>query len=185
MFNSSVISLGNMSLTNKVFLGGLPGDILADEVKEAFKEYGKIENVEILYDKETKKCRGFGFITFDSPEPAEKVLALQHFSIAGKLVEVKSANPKVDRNKMNNSGHNHGPPHMGGGSGMGPGGHPPAMPPGYPYPYPYPYPPGGPQQQRPSGGGGGGGESNFLVHPHRCHNWELISIIFIYHMHQF
>ena len=185
MFNSSVISLGNMSLTNKVFLGGLPGDILADEVKEAFKEYGKIENVEILYDKETKKCRGFGFITFDSPEPAEKVLALQHFSIAGKLVEVKSANPKVDRNKMNNSGHNHGPPHMGGGSGMGPGGHPPAMPPGYPYPYPYPYPPGGPQQQRPSGGGGGGGESYFLVNPHRCHNWELNSIIFIYHMHQF
>lgn len=143
------------NLTNKVFLGGLPGDILADEVKEAFKEYGKIENVEILYDKETKKCRGFGFITFDSPEPAEKVLALQHFSIAGKLVEVKSANPKVDRNKMgHNQGHGHGPPHMGGGSGMAPGGHPPAMPPGYPYPYPYPYPPpGGPQSQRPGGGG--------------------------------
>ena len=57
-----------------------------------------------MYDKETKKCRGFGFITFDSPGPAEKVLALQHFSIAGKLVEVKSANPKVDRNKMNNQG---------------------------------------------------------------------------------
>lgn len=141
------------NLTNKVFLGGLPGDILADEVKEAFKEYGKIENVEILYDKETKKCRGFGFITFDSPEPAEKVLALQHFSIAGKLVEVKSANPKVDRNKMNNHGHGgHGPPPMGGSSGMGPGSMPPSMPPGYPYPYPYPYPPPGGQQQRPDHG---------------------------------
>lgn len=123
-----------MSLQKKVFLGGLPGDILADEVKEAFKEYGKIENVEILYDKETQKCRGFGFITFDSPEPAEKVLALQHFSIAGKLVEVKSANPKVDRNNQNNNQGN---------SNNGPPAHPHQMPPGYPpYPYPYPYPSG-------------------------------------------
>ena len=147
-------------LSNKVFLGGLPGDILADEVKEAFKEYGKIENVEILYDKETKKCRGFGFITFDTPEPAEKVLALQHFSIAGKLVEVKSANPKVDRNKMGGSnGGGHGGPHGGppGGSGMPPMGAPPHMAPGYPYPYPYPYPP------PPQSGGGGGRPGMFSV----------------------
>ena len=47
-----------------------------------------------MYDHNTQRPRGFGFITYDSEEAVEKVLLKTFHELNGKMVEVKRAVPK-------------------------------------------------------------------------------------------
>mmetsp|Transcript_38871 Transcript_38871/g.61431 ORF Transcript_38871/g.61431 Transcript_38871/m.61431 type:complete len:507 (+) Transcript_38871:56-1576(+) len=46
---------------SRVFVGGLPEDIMDDELKEMFEEHGRVEAVQMLPAKTEKRC---GFVTF-------------------------------------------------------------------------------------------------------------------------
>ncbi|XP_024974907.1 heterogeneous nuclear ribonucleoprotein 1-like [Cynara cardunculus var. scolymus] len=50
-----------------------------------------MEDVVVMCDKETSRPRGFGFVTFESPETAEKVLKNRFYELKNKRVEVKKA----------------------------------------------------------------------------------------------
>lgn len=47
-----------------------------------------------MYDHNTGRPRGFGFVTYDSEEAVDKVLANTFHELSGKMVEVKRAVPK-------------------------------------------------------------------------------------------
>ncbi|KAA8519180.1 hypothetical protein F0562_013436 [Nyssa sinensis] len=51
-------------------------------------------DVVVMYDHNTQRPRGFGFITYDSEEAVEKVLLKTFHELNGKMVEVKRAVPK-------------------------------------------------------------------------------------------
>lgn len=44
--------------------------------KEYFEQFGPIEDVVVMYDQETKRPRGFGFITFESEEAVDRVFKI-------------------------------------------------------------------------------------------------------------
>nr|XP_042906883.1 heterogeneous nuclear ribonucleoprotein 27C isoform X2 [Parasteatoda tepidariorum] len=105
----------------KVFLGGLPPDITETDIRSAMARYGKVTQVSIMCDQETKKCRGFGFLSFDSEDSIDKACAERFVIINGKQVECKRAEPR-DNSRRNQqfggSSPNGGPP---GSYGGGPG----------------------------------------------------------------
>jgi RNA-binding protein Musashi len=47
-----------------------------------------------MYDHNTQRPRGFGFITYDSEDAVDRVLHKQFHELNGKMVEVKRAVPK-------------------------------------------------------------------------------------------
>jgi RNA-binding protein Musashi len=51
-----------------------------------FEKYGKVLTAEVMFNRETLKSRGFGFIVFEHEESAEKVCAEKEHIISGKLV---------------------------------------------------------------------------------------------------
>jgi RNA recognition motif-containing protein len=51
-----------------------------------FEKYGKVLTAEVMFNRETHKSRGFGFIVFEHEESAEKVCAEKEHIISGKLV---------------------------------------------------------------------------------------------------
>ena len=59
----------------KLFIGGLPKDATEDQLQEIFGQYGSIDNVAIVKDKETQEPRGFGFITFQDFDSVDRCLA--------------------------------------------------------------------------------------------------------------
>eukprot|EP00359_Climacostomum_virens_P001324 CAMPEP_0204899112 /NCGR_PEP_ID=MMETSP1397-20131031/1666_1 /ASSEMBLY_ACC=CAM_ASM_000891 /TAXON_ID=49980 /ORGANISM="Climacostomum Climacostomum virens, Strain Stock W-24" /LENGTH=159 /DNA_ID=CAMNT_0052067029 /DNA_START=372 /DNA_END=851 /DNA_ORIENTATION=+ len=81
--------------SKKMFVGGLPQDITEAEFKEFFGQYGEIEDSVVIYDRETGRARGFGFVTFARQESLDACISQpgKHI-IRGKWVEVKRATPK-------------------------------------------------------------------------------------------
>ncbi|XWS41737.1 hypothetical protein CRYUN_Cryun17cG0108500 [Craigia yunnanensis] len=85
--------------SRKIFVGGLPSTITLEEFKEYFASYGTITDAVVIYDKESHKFRGFGFVTYDSEEAAENVLRKNFHELNNKMVEVKRAKPKEKMKK--------------------------------------------------------------------------------------
>ncbi|XP_055937355.1 heterogeneous nuclear ribonucleoprotein 27C-like [Argiope bruennichi] len=110
----------------KVFLGGLPPDITETDIRNTLSKFGKVNQVTIMCDQETKKCRGFGFLSFELEDSIEQACAQRFVNINGKQVECKRAEPR-DNNLRRNPGQPYGPGNQNG--MMRPGGYGPA--PGY------------------------------------------------------
>ncbi|CAN0927212.1 Heterogeneous nuclear ribonucleoprotein 1 [Linum grandiflorum] len=88
-------SPGQGGRTRKIFVGGLASTVTESDFRNYFEQFGTIIDVVVMYDHNTQRPRGFGFITYDSEEAVDKVLLLKTFhELNGKMVEVKRAVPK-------------------------------------------------------------------------------------------
>ncbi|XP_022740174.1 heterogeneous nuclear ribonucleoprotein 1-like [Durio zibethinus] len=80
--------------TKKIFVGGLPPTLTEDGFRQYFEAYGHVTDVVIMYDQNTQRPRGFGFISFDAEDAVDRVLHKNFHDLNGKQVEVKRALPK-------------------------------------------------------------------------------------------
>ncbi|KAL1534089.1 heterogeneous nuclear ribonucleoprotein 1-like isoform X2 [Salvia divinorum] len=80
--------------TKKIFVGGLASTVTENDFKTYFDQFGTITDVVVMYDHNTQRPRGFGFITYDSEEAVDRVLHKTFHELNGKMVEVKRAVPK-------------------------------------------------------------------------------------------
>eukprot|EP00051_Salpingoeca_urceolata_P006727 m.88992 g.88992 ORF g.88992 m.88992 type:complete len:464 (-) comp14960_c2_seq1:1907-3298(-) len=81
--------------TKKIFVGGLPPEATEDQLKAFFEEKGPVEEVILMYDRDTRRPRGFGFVTFDHEDVVDKLCEIQFLTFLDKQVEVKRAEPKA------------------------------------------------------------------------------------------
>ncbi|CAM8908595.1 unnamed protein product [Rhodiola kirilowii] len=80
--------------TKKIFVGGLASTVTENDFKNYFDQFGTITDVVVMYDHNTQRPRGFGFITYESEDAVDKVLLKTFHELNGKMVEVKRAVPK-------------------------------------------------------------------------------------------
>ncbi|GMH05788.1 hypothetical protein Nepgr_007628 [Nepenthes gracilis] len=80
--------------TKKIFVGGLASTVTESDFKNYFDQFGTITDVVVMYDHNTQRPRGFGFITYDSEDAVDRVLHKTFHELNGKMVEVKRAVPK-------------------------------------------------------------------------------------------
>lgn len=85
----------------KLFVGGLPPDVTSEEFRLFFEQFGAILDSVVMFDRETKNSRGFGFVTFADPEVSKSLLkigsqeeGIGRLDMRGKTCEVKRAEPK-------------------------------------------------------------------------------------------
>ncbi|OWM70507.1 heterogeneous nuclear ribonucleoprotein 1-like [Punica granatum] len=86
--------VGGTIRTKKIFVGGLPSTLTEEEFRQYFETYGTVTDVVVMYDQNTQRPRGFGFISFESEDAVDRVLHKTFHDLSGKKVEVKRALPK-------------------------------------------------------------------------------------------
>ncbi|XAR56765.1 hypothetical protein NMG60_11037353 [Bertholletia excelsa] len=92
--SSSIQGSPGPGRTKKIFVGGLASTVTESDFKKYFDQFGTITDVVVMYDHNTQRPRGFGFITYDSEEAVERALHKTFHELNGKMVEVKRAVPK-------------------------------------------------------------------------------------------
>ncbi|XP_032939257.1 RNA-binding motif, single-stranded-interacting protein 2 isoform X1 [Catharus ustulatus] len=79
-----------LSKTNLYIRGLHPGTTDQDLVKLC-QPYGKIVSTKAILDKTTNKCKGYGFVDFDSPTAAQKaVTALKASGVQAQMAKVQT-----------------------------------------------------------------------------------------------
>jgi RNA recognition motif-containing protein len=95
----------------KLYVGNLTYDTTEDNLVELFGEYGTVTSAQIIYDRETNRSKGFGFVEMESGAD-EATEALNGQNYKGRNLTVNEARPREDRG-----------PRGGGGGGGGRGGY--------------------------------------------------------------
>ncbi|CAM6098142.1 unnamed protein product [Calypogeia fissa] len=69
----------------KLFVRGLAWETSSQALREAFEQYGEIEEGAVITDKASGKSRGFGFITFKHMDSAQRALKEPSKNIDGRI----------------------------------------------------------------------------------------------------
>ena len=81
-----------------IFVGNLNFNTGEDELRQLFEQYGQVDRVSIMTDRDTGRSRGFGFVEMTNAEDGEKAIAaLNGTQIGGRTLNVNEARPKTER----------------------------------------------------------------------------------------
>jgi len=81
-----------------IYVGNLSYDARENDLREAFEQYGSVDNVNIIMDRYTNRSKGFGFVEMPSDEEAKAAIdGLNGKEILGRAVKVNEARPREER----------------------------------------------------------------------------------------
>ncbi len=58
-------------MTVRLYIGNLPEEVDRQALEDLFTAAGEVVSTKIIRDRKTGKCRGFGFLTVNTPEQAD------------------------------------------------------------------------------------------------------------------
>jgi cold-inducible RNA-binding protein len=85
-------------MSTKLFVGNLSFNTTENDLQEAFAAHGQVVEANLMMDRMTGRSRGFAFITYSTPEEAQKAItAMNGAKLDGRALTVNIARPKEDR----------------------------------------------------------------------------------------
>ena len=79
----------------KIFVGNLSFSATEDAVRSMFAEYGTVDSVSIVTDRDTGQARGFGFVEMSNDAEAERAISsLNGRELDGRALNINEARPK-------------------------------------------------------------------------------------------
>ncbi|XVE81935.1 hypothetical protein DITRI_Ditri15bG0106400 [Diplodiscus trichospermus] len=77
---------------HKLFVGNLSWSVTSESLTQAFQEYGNIVGARVLYDGETGRSRGYGFVSYSTKSEMEAALqSLNGVELEGRAMRVSLA----------------------------------------------------------------------------------------------
>jgi cold-inducible RNA-binding protein len=85
-------------MSTKLFVGNLSFNTTENDLQEAFAAHGQVMEANLMMDRMTGRSRGFAFVTYATPEEAQKAIAAMNGQqLGGRALTVNIARPKEDR----------------------------------------------------------------------------------------
>ncbi len=84
-----------------IFVAKLSYDTNNQDLREVFERFGEVDSAKVIFDRETDRSRGFGFVEMPNEEEAnDAILHLNDAEFDGRRIVVKKAKPRESRNNM-------------------------------------------------------------------------------------
>jgi RNA recognition motif-containing protein len=77
--------------TKRLYVGNLPFEATADEIRTAFEAYGTVHEVSLVTDRDTGRPRGFGFVEMDTEAANAAIEGLNNKDFGGRDLTVNEA----------------------------------------------------------------------------------------------
>jgi len=58
----------------KIFVGGLKDTTDETVLSDYFSQFGRVDHVDLIEDRQTKRLRGFAYVTFNDYDPVDKAV---------------------------------------------------------------------------------------------------------------
>ena len=82
----------------EIYVGNLPWSTSDQDLEDAFAAFGKVEKASIISDRNSGRSKGFGFVTMDDADEANKAIeAMNGSEMGGRNLKVNEARPREDR----------------------------------------------------------------------------------------
>ncbi|XP_022749009.1 28 kDa ribonucleoprotein, chloroplastic-like isoform X2 [Durio zibethinus] len=76
----------------KLFIGNLSWSVTSESLTQAFQEYGNVVGARVLYDGETGRSQGYGFVSYSTKSEMESALQyLNGVELEGRAIRVSRA----------------------------------------------------------------------------------------------
>jgi RNA recognition motif-containing protein len=81
-----------------IFVGNLDFHTGEDELRQLFGQYGNVDRVALMTDRDSGRSRGFAFIEMPNTAEGEKAISeLNGTQLGGRTINVNEARPKAER----------------------------------------------------------------------------------------
>lgn len=85
-------------MSAKIYVGNLSFNSTEQDLEDMFGEFGTVESVKVIEDRETGRSRGFAFVEMSSDEEAQSAIAgLNGREIDGRSLTINEAKPQEER----------------------------------------------------------------------------------------
>lgn len=93
-------------MESKLYVGNLSYDTTEDSLRAHFSEAGTVASVDMIIDRETRRPKGFAFITMSTQAEAEAAIRMFNGKMLdNRELKVNIAQPKEDRPQRSNYGY--------------------------------------------------------------------------------
>ena len=91
-------------MSKKVFVGNLSFQTMESDIRNAFEQFGAVESVAIITDRETGRSKGFGFVEMNEEDAEKAIAGLSGSELGGRALTVNHAKPMVKKSFGGGSG---------------------------------------------------------------------------------
>jgi RNA recognition motif-containing protein len=91
-------------MDKKLYVGNLSYNTTEEKLRSLFAEYGEIESINVITDRETGRPRGFAFVEMATQQAAEaSISGLNGKMVDDREIKVNKAKPQADRDRRQSS----------------------------------------------------------------------------------
>ncbi|RMG18972.1 MAG: RNA-binding protein [Bacteroidetes bacterium] len=103
-----------------IFVAKLHFDTQSEDLQEVFEQFGEVDSAKVIFDRETGRSRGFGFVEMPDDEAANSAISeLNGSELDGREIVVKEARPRQEGGNRGGGGYNRGGGYNSGGYNRG------------------------------------------------------------------
>ena len=84
-------------MSKSIYVGNLSWNATEEQVQNLFAQYGTVNSVKLVSDRDTGRARGFGFVEMEDAGALAAIEALNNFSFGGRTLRVNEAQPREPR----------------------------------------------------------------------------------------
>ena len=84
-------------MAKKIFVGNLSFQTSENDLTDLFTQFGEVESVSIITDRDTGRSKGFGFVAMGDDSAEKAISQLNGKELNGRALTVNEARPMVKK----------------------------------------------------------------------------------------